>query len=125
MPARKRIDDSGFADHITDLLAPWGVDLAIKRMFGGSGVFADGKMIAIIIDDILYFKDVKDADGNPVQKPFTKRYFEYDRKGKMVQLGYYQAPPQALEDSRYAIELARESYMAASLGPRKSKKPSR
>ena len=32
MPARKRIDDSGFADHITDLLAPWGVDLAIKRM---------------------------------------------------------------------------------------------
>ncbi len=107
-------DNHGLTTHIADLLAPW-AEIAPRRMFGGVGLFARGLMFAIIIDDILYLKDSVDEAGKPVTMPFKKEYFEYDRQGKTVQLGYFKAPERALEEGPYMIELAQASHQSASL----------
>lgn len=110
----KRHDDDGLTMHILDLLAPWSL-VDARRMFGGTGLFAQGRMFAIIIDDVLYLKDSLDASGQPVKEPFEKEYFEYERQDKVVRLGYFKAPEIALEDGPYLIELAKASYQSATL----------
>ena len=42
-------------DYLFDILEPLG-PVRAKRMFGGAGLFLDGTMFGLIIDDILYFK---------------------------------------------------------------------
>jgi DNA transformation protein len=116
----ERHADHRLTEHILDLLAPWcGVDA--RRMFGGIGLFAFGHMFAIIVDDILYLKEPKDPQGKSIPTPFEKQYFEYNRQGKIVQLGYFRAPERALEEGSYLVELATASYQTALL-TKKSKK---
>jgi DNA transformation protein len=106
---RKPNEDNGLVPHILDLLADWPVDLKAKRMFGGIGMFADGVIFGIIVDDVLYFKDTVDAEGKPLVMPFKKEYCQYERNGEAVTLGYFKAPDRAMEQGSYAIELASQS----------------
>ena len=99
-----------FKDHVLDLLAP--IDgLAVKRMFGGAGIFRDGLMFALMIDDGLYFKvDEK-----------TKAYFEavhseaftYRRGEKTIALSYFEAPEDVLDDGEEIILWAGRAWEAA------------
>ena len=45
----------GFKDFVKDLLADFG-PVTIRNMFGGAGIYADGVMFAILVDDTLYLK---------------------------------------------------------------------
>ena len=38
--------------------------ISIRRMFGGAGVYCDGLMFAILIDDTLYLKANATTRGN-------------------------------------------------------------
>ena len=49
----------GFKDFVTELLDGFG-PVTIRNMFGGAGVYADGVMFAILVDDVLYLKADKD-----------------------------------------------------------------
>ena len=42
-------------DHIAELFASFG-PMNVRRMFSGAGVFADGLMIALVVDGVVYFK---------------------------------------------------------------------
>jgi|688.fasta_scaffold156372_4 DNA transformation protein len=114
-----RPEEDSFTAHVLDLLGPWSEVIA-KRMFGGIGLFSYGRMFAIIIDDVLYLKDSKDENGIPIKTDFEKEYFEYDRNGKTVNLGYFKAPEAALEESDYLIKLANDSFRSANLAKKKS-----
>ena len=48
---------SEFVNYIIDLLSPYGY-IRVRSMFGGHSVYKDGVIVAIIIDDELYFKVV-------------------------------------------------------------------
>lgn len=121
MQMQKRRDDDGLTTHVLDMLAPW-AEVNARRMFGGIGLFAHGLMFAIIIEDVLFMKDSKDDNGNPVKTDFEKEYFEYDRNGKTVNLGYFKVPDDAMEDSSYLIRLANDSLRSASLTKRSKPK---
>jgi DNA transformation protein len=45
----------GFKDFVRDLLVDFG-PVTIRNMFGGAGIYADGVMFAILVDDTLYLK---------------------------------------------------------------------
>jgi len=45
----------GIVDYLLDQLAAAG-DVSAKRMFGEYGLFLEGKMVAMVCDDTLYFK---------------------------------------------------------------------
>jgi len=107
---------SDFERHVGDLLAPVG-PVRLRRMFGGSGIYAGDTMFALIAHDELYLKvdDLTRARFEAAGSvPFT-----YEGKGKPVQMSYWSAPeevfddPDALEEwARLALEAARRGKAA-------------
>lgn len=44
-----------FLNYVLDQLSRWG-HVTVRRMFGGAGLYRDGKMFGLIADDIAYLK---------------------------------------------------------------------
>ena len=74
-----------FADYLVELLAPLG-PVTAKRMFGGFGLYLDGLMFAIIVDDSLYLK--ADAENRATFAARDMAPFVYERQGKPVAMAY-------------------------------------
>ena len=77
-----------FRDHVLDLLAPLGAVTA-RAMFGGAGIFRDGRMFALISKDVLYFKADHVNRG------------EYEAAGmeSFGRMPYFQVPIDIMEDT--------------------------
>ncbi len=101
---------AAFVSHVTDLLSGLG-RVQAKRMFGGYGLYCDGMFIAIVLDDVLYFK--ADASSRAAFVREKLEQFEYSRKGKRVTLSFYRAPAEALESPEIARKWGREALSAA------------
>ncbi len=101
---------SGFVDFVLELLEPLG-GVSARRMFGGHGLFRDGLMFALIVDDTLYLKTGDrnrpdfEAAGAP---PFT-----YTRAGREIALSYYEAPAELFDDADDLCAWARRASDAA------------
>lgn len=96
---------------LEEMLAPLG-PVAIKRMFGGYGLFLDGLMFGLISDDQLYFKTSEtgrstfEAEG---LGPFT-----YMKKGgPAVLTSYWQAPERLFDEPDELVAWARTAHRAA------------
>ncbi len=99
-----------FVSHLEDLFAPFGA-VEIKRMFGGVGVFHGGVMVGLVSDDVLFLKVDEETRARFEAKgmePFT-----YTMKGKPMEMSYFQAPPDAMEDPAEFEPWARTAYEAA------------
>ena len=111
-----------FLEFLRDLMAPLGPIVA-RRMFSGAGLFTDGLMFALVIDDTLHFK-VDDSNRAAFEAEGMKP-FVYQAKGRSVALGYWRVPERLLDEpeelaawSRAAMAVARR---AASAKVRKAK----
>ena len=122
-----------FSLYINDLLSAHG-RILVKRMFGGHGVYCDGLFIAILSDEMLYFK-ADDATKQAFEDAGSLR-FSYSRAGKTASMGFYAAPADAMDSpalispwARLAIEAALRTQTGkqARSAPRKraSSKPFR
>ena len=45
----------GFATHLQDAFRRFG-PVDVRRMFGGLGVYREGLMFALVVDEVLYLK---------------------------------------------------------------------
>jgi DNA transformation protein len=96
--------------HLHDLFAPFG-PITTRAMFGGHGVYHDGIIIGIVIDDALFLK-VDDA---------TRAQFEAAGCAPFVYLGqktpitmsYWSLPEEAMESPQAMLPWARLAYAAA------------
>lgn len=92
----------------------------IRRMFGGTGLFRDGVMFGIVVRDTLYLKT-----GDHNRSKFESAgmgSFQYERKGKMVSLGYHEVPVDVLEDGDTLAEWATAAHgIALNAKTRKSR----
>lgn len=104
-----------FADYLVELLAPLG-PVTAKRMFGGFGLYLDGLMFAIIVDDSLYLK--ADAENRAAYAARDMAPFVYERQGKPVAMAYHALPGEALDDREDLLALARLAFAAALRGRR-------
>jgi DNA transformation protein len=97
----------------------WVIELAqptarvvARAMFGGHGLYADGLIFAIVIDDTLYFKV---DDGNRAeftelgQEPFVYT----TRTGARTAMSYFRAPDEALENPGAMAQWLRSALGAA------------
>ncbi len=101
-----------YLDYLLDLLGPLG-PVRAKRMFGSAGLFLDGTMFGLIVDDVLYLK----ADGQ-TRGAFEAQGlgpFTYEKKSRKepVQLSYFEAPPDVIEDSDGLCAWGRDAWEAA------------
>ncbi len=96
--------------HFIDLMDRFAV-VRSRAMFGGHGLYRDGIMFALLANGVLYLKVDDQTRAN-----FTKwnlRPFSFAAKGRMVQLSYHEAPPQALEDPAEMAEWCALAWQAA------------
>lgn len=101
---------SDYVDFVLDALADWH-RVTSRRMFGGYGLYRQGVMFALIIDDTLYFK-VGDSNREAFEQAGSAP-FVYHAKGKPVALSYWQVPPDLFEDTEQLGQWAHEAYQVA------------
>ncbi|HJW04818.1 MAG TPA: TfoX/Sxy family protein [Azospira sp.] len=102
-----------YVDYLLESLMPLGRVMA-KRMFGGAGLFLDGLMFAIVIDDQLWLKadDANRAEFTALDLP----PFTYQRQGKVTAMNFYRAPDEALDAPHALLPWARSAFGAALRG---------
>ena len=101
-----------YLDYLLDLLEPLG-PVRAKRMFGGAGLFLDGTMFGLIIDDVLYLKADEQTQGEFEARgmgPFT---YEKKSRTESVRLSYFEAPPDVIEESDGLCAWSRNAWEAA------------
>lgn len=109
---------SGLADSLPEVFEKLG-RIQARRMFGGHGVYHDGRMFGLVTGDTLYFKvDAESASHFDAQ---NLPAFEYLRGEKTVRLSFRQAPAEVFEDRDEAARWGRIAWEAAV----RSGKPSR
>jgi DNA transformation protein len=102
---------SEYLDYTLELLAPLG-QITSRSMFGGYGIYRDGVIFAIVIDETLYFKVTADNQADYMQagsQPFT--YSKSD--GKTATMSYWEVPLEVLEDQDQLLAWARKAYATA------------
>jgi len=52
-----------YLDYVLDLYSTWG-GVSVRKMFGGAGLYREGRMFALIADDTVYLK--VDDSNRPV-----------------------------------------------------------
>ena len=67
------------SDFVADLFAPFR-HVAVKRMFGGAGLYADGLMFGLVFDGVIYLRvdaasiaDFEREGSTPFVYPLAKR----------------------------------------------------
>ncbi|MBV1903309.1 MAG: TfoX/Sxy family protein [Marinosulfonomonas sp.] len=117
--------DPGFLDHVLDLFTDIG-PIRTGRLFGGTALYCDEAMFAVIFGDALFMK--ADTALAQVYQDAGSHAFSYDTKTGPRQInGLMALPDSALEDSDEAMHWARLSMVPAlkSAAQKRSKKAKR
>jgi len=86
-----------------------------RAMFGGYGIYQNGKIFAIIVESILYFK--VDERHIPDFKKYGSLPFSYKMKnGKKVVMSYWEVPEHVMEEHE---ELLKWVKRAVAIIPKK------
>lgn len=99
-----------FVAHVLEQMAAFG-PVQARRMFGGHGLYRDGLMFALIVDEQLYFK--ADAAMAADCERQGLRSFSYVARGRTVKVGYFAAPPDVFEAPECMREWAARAHACA------------
>jgi len=95
------------ADYLSELFSVFG-PVTVRRMFSGAGIFADGLMIALVVDGVIFLK--ADADIIPLFEGEGLSPFSYKRKqGRRTIMSYWRMPERLYDDPNELAEWARRS----------------
>jgi DNA transformation protein and related proteins len=102
-------------DFIRDLFAPFG-PVAVRRMFSGAGIFAEGLMFGLIVRDVIYLKadDISIADfKREGSEPFTYTRGRKTGRPSHHALPYWRLPERLYDDPDELAVWARRAFAAA------------
>jgi DNA transformation protein len=107
-------------DFIVELFSGFG-PVAVRRMFSGAGVFADGLMIALVVDGVIYLK--ADETFIPLFEREGQTPFSYKtRDGRRTLMSYWRMPERLYDEPD---EIAQWAGLALQAARRAAVKPSR
>jgi len=96
-----------FVEYITKDILRNLSGITAKAMFGGVSIYSKGKIFAIVVDNVLYFKvddsNRKDYEGVG-SAPFT-----YQGKNGPVAMSYWRVPEEIMEDPKKCTAWAEKS----------------
>jgi DNA transformation protein len=104
---------SDFIPFVQELLEGW-APVSARRMFGGHGLYHEGLMFAIVMDQQLYLK--ADEINRPEFEALGLAPFTYAMKGKVVALSYWAAPDSIFDAPEKAVLWAQSAWDAALRG---------
>ncbi len=91
------------AEGLKELFEPFGA-VAVKRMFGGYGVYADGLCFAIESDGEVFLK--ADAQSEPSFVAAGSSPFVYVAKGRPMTTSYWRLPAAAHDEAEELLRWA-------------------
>jgi DNA transformation protein len=115
-------NDNEFMTFLLELLEPLG-SVEAKSMFGGFGIYRHGLMFGLVSQDTFYLKADEVNRAEFEEKGLPR--FTYQRKGKEFSMSYYQAPPEAMDNSEELCGWAQKAYDAALRASQKKPKKKR
>lgn len=99
-----------YLDHLHELFSAFS-PVTTRAMFGGHGVYRDGVILGIVIDEQLYLK--VDAHTRAAFEAEGCAPFVYTSKGKVVPMSYWSLPATALDSPQEFRPWAQRAWEAA------------
>jgi DNA transformation protein len=100
-----------FAEFLREQFAPLG-RVTMRRMFGKTGVFCDGFMLAMVRDNTLYFR-VDDGNRAFFREAASFPPLDYAKQGRTIDLAFWRAPERLFDEPDELVAWAREALGAA------------
>lgn len=94
-----------FLAYLLDQFSQWG-DVSARKMFGGAGLYRDGKIFGLVAGDVAYLK-VDDSNRDSFEKAGSRPFKPYPNKP--VVMPYYEIPAEILEQPEELIKWAQRS----------------
>ncbi len=104
----------GYLQYVVEDLLGEVPGLTWKPMFSGFGIYKDGIIFCLLLDDHVYFKvsDLNRAD----YEAYGSKPFSYEgKRGKVVITSYYTVPEEILENKADIQEWVEKAVMACKL----------
>jgi DNA transformation protein len=105
------VASDSFADFLREQLAPVG-HVTLRRMFGKTGVFCDGLMLAMVRDDVLYFR-VDDDNRALFKEAEAFPPLNYEKGGGSIDLAFWRVPERLFDEPKEFLIWARAALGAA------------
>jgi DNA transformation protein and related proteins len=105
------VASDSFAGFLREQLAPVGRG-TMRRMFGKTGLFCDGLMLAMVTDDTLYFR-VDDDNRAVFKEAEAFPPLNYAKKGATIDLSFWRAPEPLFDEPDELVIWARAALEAA------------
>jgi DNA transformation protein len=105
------VASDSFAEFLREQLAPLG-RLTMRRMFGKTGVFCDGLMLAMVTDNTLYFR-VDDDNRAAFAEAASFPPLNYEKKGSTIDLSFWRAPDRLFDEPDELVRWAQIALAAA------------
>ncbi|MDX3924869.1 MAG: TfoX/Sxy family protein [Shinella sp.] len=101
--------DNDAIEEMFEALGP----ITIRRMFGGKGIYHQGRILALEVDDEILLK--ADAESAPDFERAGCRQWAYHGKkaGAPVKMPYWTIPEEAFDDPDIMAEWVKRAYGAA------------
>ena len=104
-----------YLDYLHDLFSAF-APVTTRAMFGGHGVYRDGVIIAIVIDEAIYLK-VDDATRAAFEAAGCAP-FVHEAKDKAVPMSYWSVPEDVLDSPQEFRPWAQRAWEAALRKPK-------
>ena len=105
------VASDSFADFLREQLAPLG-PISVRPMFGKTGVFCDGVMLAVVCDNTLYFR-VDDDNKAAFKEAEAFPPLNYQKGGASIDLSFWRAPERLFDEPDELVAWARLALAAA------------
>ena len=117
------VASDSFAEFLREQLASLG-PITMRRMFGKTGVFCGGLMLAMVRDNTLYFR-VDDDNRATFKEAESLPPLNYEKKGGTIDLAFWRAPERLFDEPDELITWARAALAAARRVAAKRERPTR
>lgn len=94
--------------------------IAVKRLFGGEGIFAGPLMIGLVMREQLYLRT--DDETRPRYLAEKSTSFSFEKGGKTVSTAYYSVPDRLLDDPEEFAGWARDAQRVALARSKRTKR---
>lgn len=108
-----------FIAYLRELFADFGA-VTTRAMFGGHGLYHDGVLIGVVIDDGLYLK--VDAQTQAMFEAEGCTPYVYRQTAKPLKMSYWSVPAAAMDSAQAMLPWARLAHAAALRKPRAAKR---
>ena len=105
------VASDSFAEFLREQLAPLG-RVALRRMFGKTGVFCDGVMLGMVTENTLYFR-VDDHNRVTFKEAESFLPLNYKKKGATIDLSFWRVPERLFDEPDELVIWARAALAAA------------